>query len=173
MRVSVYLLRFRQHVNPLSHKFQRQIDPISVTYWNETFDDSRNPLFVDIGCNRGLMLRTLSSHETSWNFLGVDIRDLFVNKSNKQADIAAPRNLAYLCCNANIHLKNVLHNYPGPICGVSVFFPDPWHQKKRFAKRRVINNKFLEMYSFECYFLLLDQCKNNHIVRKVIKNENT
>ena len=50
--------RFRQHVNPLSRKYQMSAD-LTVDWSRPDFDDADLPLYLDIGCGKGGFLLEL------------------------------------------------------------------------------------------------------------------
>ena len=69
----------RQHVNPLSRNFNEiEIIP-SLT---QMFDDSKKNLHLDIGCAAGEFLFDLALDNTSWNYLGIEIRERLVKLLN-------------------------------------------------------------------------------------------
>ena len=62
----------RQHVNPLSKNFNA-IERIPSLI--ELFGDSKLNLHLDIGCAAGEFLFDLALGNTSWNYLGIEIRE--------------------------------------------------------------------------------------------------
>ena len=65
----------RQHVNPLSRNFN-QIERIPSLV--EMFGDPKLNLHLDIGCASGDFLFDLALVNTSWNYLGIEIRERLV-----------------------------------------------------------------------------------------------
>ncbi len=130
----------RQHVNPLSSFFQRQL---ILPATHELFVDPNLPIHLDIGSARGLFLLKFAQIEKKWNFLGVDIRSSLVDKAESDKDILELENLKFLFCNANVSLERWLKDLrEGQLQRVSIQFPDPWF-KKRHEKRRVLTESFL------------------------------
>jgi tRNA (guanine-N7-)-methyltransferase len=128
-------VRVRQHVNPLSHKFQTAASPID---WEKVYTKLNQPLHLDIGCARGRFLLQMAPVQPDWNFLGLEIRKLLVEEANTTRDELKLGNLHYIFCNANNSLKPLLSTLPaGLLKRVSIQFPDPWF-KNRHAKRRVV-----------------------------------
>ncbi|MDY6807333.1 MAG: tRNA (guanosine(46)-N7)-methyltransferase TrmB [Cyanobacteriota bacterium] len=128
-------VRVRQHVNPLSSKYQQ-----SVTFpdWNSVYANLDLPLHLDIGCGRGRFLWQVAQIESNWNFLGLEIREPLVIEANSWRDESALSNLHYLFCNVNISLPGLLVSLPeGILKRVSILFPDPWF-KNRHKRRRVV-----------------------------------
>jgi len=135
------LVRVRQHVNPLSHKFQQ---PIAIPDWSQIFEDLDRPLMVDIGCGRGRFLQQYAQIEPNWNFLGLEIRAPLVEAANQWREENQLDNLHFLFCNANITIDTILGSYPAEkLQRASIQFPDPWF-KKRHQKRRVVQPELIE-----------------------------
>lgn len=129
------VVRVRQHVNPLSRKYQQ---PIVAPAWEKIYADRRLPLHLDIGCGRGHFLLTMAQQEPHWNFLGLEIRRSLVEQASVwQAELGLT-NLHYIFCNASNSLRPLLASLPaGSLQRVSIQFPDPWF-KQRHRKRRVV-----------------------------------
>ena len=79
----------RQHVNPLSRNFD-EIQRIPSLI--EMFGDSTLDLHLDIGCASGDFLFDLAVVNTSWNYLGIEIREKLVKtaKSKRKSPAAQP-----------------------------------------------------------------------------------
>ncbi len=129
------VVRVRQHVNPLSQKYQT---PISPPDWEKIYADLTQPLHLDIGCGKGRFLLNMATVQPNWNFLGLEIREPLVQEANTWRDELALTNLHYLFCNVNNSLRALLSSLPlGTLQRVTIQFPDPWF-KKRHAKRRLV-----------------------------------
>ena len=137
-------VRVRQHVNPLSRKFQ---EPVTIPNWSEIYPHLQYPLHLDIGCGRGRFLWEISQQRLDWNFLGLEIREPLVIEANEWRDRQNLTNLHYLFCNANISLKDILSSLPDySLHYVSIQFPDPWF-KHRHQKRRVVQDNLVDNLS--------------------------
>lgn len=129
------LVRVREHVNPLSRKYQT---PAPAPDWNQVFADPLRPLHLDIGCGRGVFLLKMAAQESEWNYLGLEIREPIVNQALKWRDEAGLNNLHYIFCNVSNSLRPMLASLPaGTLARVSIQFPDPWFKRKH-QKRRVV-----------------------------------
>jgi hypothetical protein len=62
-------VRVRQHVNPLSRKYQT---PTSAPDWSQIYADLDQPIHLDIGCARGRFVLSMAQIQSDWNFLGLD-----------------------------------------------------------------------------------------------------
>lgn len=132
------VIRVREHVNPLSHKYQNPTPPPN---WQGIYDDWQKPLSLDIGCGKGGYLLAIASKQPEWNFLGLEIREPLVDRAIAiQAELGL-KNLHYLFCNVNVSLANLLP--PGKIKQVTIQFPDPWF-KRRQHKRRTVQPQLVE-----------------------------
>jgi len=134
----------RQHVNPLSSNFN-QIEGIPSL--SEMFDDSKSNLHLDIGCAAGEFLFDLALVNTSWNYLGIEIREKLVKNAQLKVLEREIKNLYFIFGNAN-NILNDFHNefLIKKLKSISFNFPDPWF-KKRHYKRRVIQPEFINILS--------------------------
>ena len=134
-------VRVRQHVNPLSNKYQT---PLSPPNWTDIYAQPTQPLHLDIGCARGEFVLSMAQLQPHWNFLGVEIRQPLVEQANAKVAQLGLSNLHYLFGNINNSLMPLLDSFaPGILQRVTIQFPDPWF-KKRQAKRRVVQPKLVE-----------------------------
>ncbi len=134
----------RQHVNPLSSNFN-QIERIPSL--SEMFADSKLNLHLDIGCAAGDFLFDLALVNTSWNYLGIEIREKLVNNARLKMLEREIKNLYFVFGNANNILNNVQSEFIiKNLKSISFNFPDPWF-KKRHHKRRVIQPEFINILS--------------------------
>jgi tRNA (guanine-N7-)-methyltransferase len=146
--------RSRQHVNPLSRKFQ-QHTILPDTWPRDVFDDLSRPLFLDIGCSRGgFLLDMARRYPNDYNYLGLEIRPIIVyHAKSRVSKHGLQGRLDFVGCNANVDLERILRRVSDArqedgsdkgdsVCGqlqmVTIQFPDP-HFKSRHAKRRVVN----------------------------------
>jgi len=134
----------RQHVNPLSSNFN-QIERIPSL--NEMFGDSKLNLHLDIGCAAGEFLFELALSNTSWNYLGIEIREKLVKNAKLKVIESGFKNLNFVFGNAN----NILNDVQSKLIiknlkSISFYFPDPWF-KKRHYKRRIIQPDFINFLS--------------------------
>ena len=134
----------RQHVNPLSKNF-KLIERIPSL--NEIFGDPKLNLHLDIGCAAGEFLFDLALVNTSWNYLGIEIREKLVKNAKLKVREKEINNLYFVFGNAHNILnddqsKYIIRN----LKSISFNFPDPWFKKKHH-KRRVIQPEFIKILS--------------------------
>ena len=134
----------RQHVNPLSRNFN-EIERIPSLI--ELFGDSKLNLHLDIGCAAGEFLFDLALVNTSWNYLGIEIREKLVKNAKLKVIEKEIKNLYFLFGNANNILNDVQSKFIiKNLKSLSFNFPDPWFKKRHF-KRRVIQPEFINILS--------------------------
>ena len=125
--------RIRQHVNPLSRKFQQ---PLEIPDWNQIYFDSDRPIHLDIGCARGKFLMQMAQLNPNTNFLGIEIRESLVIAANQTRDNLGLTNLHYLFGNMNSCASRLLASLPADsLSYITIQFPDPWFKKKHYKRR--------------------------------------
>ena len=134
----------RQHVNPLSSNFN-QIERIPSL--SDMFGNSKLNLHLDIGSAAGEFLFDLALVNTSWNYLGIEIRERLVKTAKLKVQEREIKNLYFVFGNAN----NILNDFQSKfilenVKSISLNFPDPWFKKKHY-KRRVIQPDFINILS--------------------------
>ena len=134
----------RQHVNPLSKHFN-EIERIPS--FIEMFEYAQSPLHLDIGSAAGDFLFDLALVNTSWNYLGIEIRERLVKNAKLKVREREIKNLYFVFGNAYNILNNVQSEFFFKnIKSISFNFPDPWF-KKRHYKRRVVQPEFINILS--------------------------
>lgn len=134
-------IRIRQHVNPLSRKFQQ---PVNVPDWQQIYAQSDRPWHLDIGCARGGFLLEMAQLAADTNFLGIEIRQPLVIDANQKRDRLGLTNLHYLFGNINSSAEILLESLPtNALQTITIQFPDPWFKKKH-NKRRVVQPELVK-----------------------------
>lgn len=135
------IVRVREHVNPLSQKYQTPIEPPD---WQKIYANLTAPLHLDIGAGKGRFLLNMAQLQPDWNFLGLEIREPLVDQANGWRDELGLTNLHYLFCNVNNSLRPILSSLPvGKLQQVTIQFPDPWFKRKH-QKRRVVQTELVQ-----------------------------
>ena len=111
------------------------------------FENSKLNLHLDIGCAAGEFLFDLALVNTSWNYLGLEIREKLVKNAKLKVIEKELKNLYFLFGNANHILNDVQSKFIiKNLKSISFNFPDPWFKKRHF-KRRVIQPEFIKILS--------------------------
>lgn len=136
------IVRVRQHVNPLSQKYQQSFVP---PVWEQVYPMLIQPLHLDIGCGRGHFLLDMAQQQPDWNFLGLEIREPLVMQALQWRTDLELTNLHYIFCNVNKALCPMLQSLPThTLQRVTIQFPDPWF-KQRHQKRRVVQPEVVDL----------------------------
>lgn len=109
--------------------------------WLEVYGHEA-PLAVDIGFGAGRFLLALAQQRPTWNVLGLEIRQHWVDDVQQAARAAGITNLHAMVANASIHLADLIPERS--VVFTSLNFPDPWY-KKRHHKRRVLTAEWLDL----------------------------
>ena len=147
--------KFRQHVNPLSRKFQTPCD-LPASWPQKAYWDCQKQLYLDIGCGKGGFLLQLaqasidgSTHLNNLNYLGLEIRPSVVEFAATRVPQRKLQGLvSFVGCNVNVDLERLLSLYQTEngsaqfLHTVSIQFPDP-HFKERHKKRKVVNQELI------------------------------
>ncbi len=134
-------VRVRQHVNPLSKKYQTPVNPPN---WEKVYAQATQPLHLDIGCAKGEFLLRMAQVQPDWNFLGLEIREPLVQQASAKVLELGLTNLYFLFCNVSNSLQPLLESLPArTLQRVTIQFPDPWF-KKRQVKRRVVQPELVD-----------------------------
>ena len=134
----------RQHVNPLSSNF-KQIERMPAL--SEMFSEPKLNFHLDIGSAAGDFLFDLALVNTSWNYLGIEIREKLVKTAKLKVTEREIKNLYFVFGNANNILNDINNKFIiKNLKSISFNFPDPWF-KKRHHKRRVIQPEFINNLS--------------------------
>jgi tRNA (guanine-N7-)-methyltransferase len=131
-------VRVREHVNPLSHKYQ---DPTPPPNWQEVYGDRTLPLSLDIGCGKGEYILKMAQLKPDWNWLGLEIREPLVERAIAIKQELGLSNLYYLFCNVNVSLEQLLP--ANSVQQLTIQFPDPWF-KRRQQKRRTVQPELIK-----------------------------
>ncbi len=135
-------IRVRNHVNPLSQKYQTPTPPPN---WSEIYPLPNQPFHLDIGCGKGQFLLQMAQIQPERNFLGLEIREPLVRYANFKAKELELTNLHYLYGNINSSLQVILQSLPlGILQWVTIQFPDPWF-KRRHSKRRIVQPQLVNL----------------------------
>ena len=118
----------RQHVNPLSSNF-KQIERMPSL--SEMFSEPKLNFHLDIGPAAGEFLFDLALINTSWNYLGIAIREKLVKNAQLKVLKTEIKNLYFLSGNANNILNEVENKFiTKNLKSISFNFPDPWFKKR-------------------------------------------
>jgi tRNA (guanine-N7-)-methyltransferase len=139
--------RKRHHTNPNYYIPINDLNVVPNDYpqlittieWEKYFINSKPPIFIDIGCGRGLFLLTLADENSEKNILGVEVRSWccqWLSNFIKKEKIQNCGILRYCVTNGLPFIASE------SIEEIYYLFPDPW-VKQKHKKRRAYNLDFL------------------------------
>lgn len=109
--------------------------------WRSFFGND-NPITLELGCGKAELSYELAQMYPERNFLGVDLKMDRMWLPAKEALQAGITNIGFLCLNL-IELGDYFEE--NEVDEIWITFPDPF-PKKRQAKHRMVNAKFLDQY---------------------------
>ena len=120
-------MRIRQHVNPLGLHFE------AFRGERPTLPEGR-PIEIEVGCADAQFLFERAVIDPARSYVGLEIREDFVDLVNKRARAAgAPVHAVF--CQAQLHLTEIFA--PSSVDRVYVNFPDPWFKRRHHVRRMV------------------------------------
>lgn len=122
-------MRIRQHVNPLLAAYDefRGERPVLAP---------GRPVEIEVGCADAQFLFERAAVAPERSYVGLEIREEFVDLVNKRArQRGAP--VVAVFCQAQKHLGEIFA--PASVDRVFINFPDPWF-KRRHAERRMVDD---------------------------------
>ena len=110
--------------------------------WNEDYFKNNFPITVELGCGRGEYTVGLAKLFANQNFIGIDLKGDRLWKGSGIAIDENLNNIAFL----RSDLKDIENHFlENELSEIWITFPDP-RPKKRDAKRRLTNPKFMANY---------------------------
>eukprot|EP01038_Epipyxis_sp_PR26KG_P005719 gene5719-7894_t len=154
-------LKVRQHVNPLSSKYQVPIN-LPSNWIQQVYSISNNSFLIDIGCAKGTFGLNFARQNPNINVLGLEIRQPVVDLCMKRKRTHKIENIHFLNVNVNIDLERLLKEIntseginstenSNKIDFITIQFPDP-HFKSKHKKRRVVNDELVEIIAKQTQF---------------------
>lgn len=111
--------------------------------WNEVFGNN-NPIHIEIGCGKGNFISEMSKLNTDINYIGIEREEqIIVSALKKSRELEVGDNVRFFCED----LANSLEIFEtGEISRIYTNFADPWHRRRKWAKRRLTHKNFLNLY---------------------------
>ncbi len=124
------------------------LEPGKVLYenikgnWNSIFFQNENPIVLEIGCGKGEYTIGLAKLFPEKNFIGIDIKGDRIAVGSNNAIVQDLKNVGFL----RIKVQDLISFFEkDEISEIWITFPDP-QPLKSGIKRRLTNDRFLEMY---------------------------
>ena len=110
--------------------------------WNSCFFQNDKPLVLEIGCGKGEYTIGLAKLFPDKNFIGIDIKGDRIAVGSNKAIEQGLKNVGFL----RIKVQDLMTFFAeNEISEIWITFPDP-HPLKSGIKKRLTNDRFLEMY---------------------------
>lgn len=111
--------------------------------WQEFFENS-NPIHVEIGCGKGQFLTQMSKLNPNINYIGVERESKVIVSALKKSRLSeVGDNIAFISADV-ADMEEIFA--PEEISRLYINFCDPWHRRKKWAKRRLTHKNFLNIY---------------------------
>jgi tRNA (guanine-N7-)-methyltransferase len=123
--------RIRRHVDP----FQCRI-ALTPEAWLKAYEaHGPGEIWLDLGCGKGEFLAGLAEVHPEVFFIGIEVRKRVAEKYFPKYSHLS--NLILLHGNVNLSIPSMLDGHKAQ--KVFIHFPDPYSQKDRYKKRRIVN----------------------------------
>lgn len=111
--------------------------------WNEVFGND-NPIHIEIGCGKGNFISEMSKLNPHINYIGIEREEqIIVSALKKSRELEVGGNVRFFCED----VANSLEIFEtGEISRIYTNFADPWHRRRKWAKRRLTHKNFLNLY---------------------------
>ena len=103
--------------------------------WDQIFPN-KNPFNLEIGVGNGEFLTALAKINPEGNFVGIEVKEKYLEKAKRRIERAKTKNAFVLKCDALVHLDALLPS--GLVQSIFINFPDPWW-KRAHLKRRLFS----------------------------------
>jgi len=107
------------------------------------FFGNENPIHMEIGCGKGRFIIETSRREPQINFIAIERDETILATAARRAEENSAGSLVFILADVNEGLDFIS---PGEISRLYINFCDPWSRKKKWAKRRLTHDTFLELY---------------------------
>jgi len=112
----------------------------------EYFDKSNAknlPIHLELGCGKGRFIIETSRRWPEINFVAVERDPTILAAAARRAEESSAGSLVFILADVSEGLEFVR---PGEISRLYINFCDPWSRKKKWAKRRLTHDTYLQLY---------------------------
>lgn len=125
-------IRHRKSINP----FRVRLD-VTRPDWMTITGGQPRPFEVDMGFGRGEFLIERAKQVPHAQLVGLEIRPYLIEKMQARIEQEGLSNIYVMLANVKVHLPVIFD--PGMLSRVYIHFPDPWTQRKKHHKRRMVD----------------------------------
>ena len=113
-----------------------------VAYEIKKYFNTDQPIHLEIGCGKGRFICQTASKNPDINHVAVEREPIVLAVAARLAS-----NIDGSVCFLNLDASDLPDFFlPGEIRRLYINFCDPWHRRKKWAKRRLTHVNFLAMY---------------------------
>ncbi len=132
------------------NEFKYYIDNPEIGYkntWRNRFKNKDNPLYIEIGCGKGLFISKLAKENKEINFIAIDMIEamLGLTKRNIEKSYNGEEISNLLLIRANAERILDVFGKEDKVNRIYINFCNPWPRKKH-KKRRLTHTRQLENY---------------------------
>jgi len=109
----------------------------------KTYFENDNPLHVEIGCGKGRFITETSLRNPDINYIAIEREPTILATAARRAEEVNANSLVFLLADVD-HILSFFK--PGDISRLYINFCDPWPGKKKWAKRRLTHDGYLQKY---------------------------
>jgi len=104
---------------------------------------NENPLFLEIGCGKGGFITKTAALNPDINFLALERERQVIVSGMRAAKNTGLKNIGFILSDVS-GLEELFHQ--GEVNRLYINFCDPWPRRKKWAKRRLTHENFLNIY---------------------------
>lgn len=108
----------------------------------ERFGEPR-PVYLELGCGKGRFITEASRREPGVCFVGLERDETILATAARRAQENCAGALVFIHADVSEGLGFL---QPGDVSRLYINFCDPWSRKKKWAKRRLTHDTFLQIY---------------------------
>jgi tRNA (guanine-N7-)-methyltransferase len=124
-------VRHRKSINPFRIRFD-----IERPDWSSILVPGR-AIEVDLGFGRGEFIIEMARRHPDVEFIGLELRQYLIDKMERLLEEEPLPNVHVFLANVKEHLGALFS--PGMLSRAYIHFPDPWTQRKKHHKRRMVD----------------------------------
>ena len=115
--------------------------------WRDRFKNKENPLYIEIGCGKGIFISTLAKNNPDINFIAIDMIEAMLGVSKRNIEMSYNgKNVDNLFL-IRLNAEKILDAFgeKDRVNRIYINFCNPWPRKKH-KKRRLTHIRQLENY---------------------------
>jgi len=102
-----------------------------------------NPVHLELGCGKGRFITEMSLAHPNVNFIAIERDPTILAAAARLAREKGAASIAFIVADVN-DIQELIN--PGDVSRMYINFCDPWHRRKKQAKRRLTYDSYLIMY---------------------------